>query len=240
MANLSLCGLPFLRGFYSKDIIVDVSYSRRGSFISYMIMLVGLSLTRVYRLRLVWMRIFRFNKIGFMPVSVSEPIELVGPYFSLVFGALFSGEVLVRKLEVLCCFSVISSAEIVVTVFLFLVGFRFIISNCAHTQFNQARLTQGLLVSRFCKIYYFFLRMWYVEDLSSQPVSGGILIFSEYFTNSLDKGWLEVVGPQGVYRAVSWAMRKNEKVQSVYFITCIRGFGLGLFFLLLVLGVCVI
>merc|ERR1712117_348682 len=41
VANLSLCGLPFLRGFYSKDIILEVIIISTIRFVIFLIIIVA-------------------------------------------------------------------------------------------------------------------------------------------------------------------------------------------------------
>ncbi|KAK9508330.1 hypothetical protein O3M35_005918 [Rhynocoris fuscipes] len=54
ISNFSLCGLPFISGFYSKDIIVEiVSHSYYNIFI-FIIFFVSVGLTVSYRTRLVY------------------------------------------------------------------------------------------------------------------------------------------------------------------------------------------
>ena len=51
-ANLSLCGLPFLRGFYSKDLILELIITAGINSCLYLLMLVATVLTLLYSLRL--------------------------------------------------------------------------------------------------------------------------------------------------------------------------------------------
>ena len=52
VANLALCGFPFVAGFYSKDLIVESSVYVNLPFITAFFMVVRLVLTGAYRLRL--------------------------------------------------------------------------------------------------------------------------------------------------------------------------------------------
>jgi len=51
-ANLSLCGLPFLRGFYSKDLILELTITSGINSCLFLIILVATILTLLYSLRL--------------------------------------------------------------------------------------------------------------------------------------------------------------------------------------------
>ena len=53
IANIALCGLPFLSGFYSKDLIIEVSLFNNYNFIIVFLFLFSTILTSCYRIRLV-------------------------------------------------------------------------------------------------------------------------------------------------------------------------------------------
>jgi len=51
-ANMRLCGLPFLRGFYSKDLILEIIFSFEIGAVFLFIVLLGTFLTVAYSIRL--------------------------------------------------------------------------------------------------------------------------------------------------------------------------------------------
>lgn len=59
LATLSLCGLPFLSGFYSKDIIIEALIARDFNPLTLTLMCGGASLTLAYSLRLLSLSIFK-------------------------------------------------------------------------------------------------------------------------------------------------------------------------------------
>ena len=54
VASMSLCGVPFLRGFYSKDLVVEIGFVRGESWVVYMMVCLGTFCTRAYGLRLMF------------------------------------------------------------------------------------------------------------------------------------------------------------------------------------------
>ena len=52
IANLSLCGGPFLRGFYSKDLILQVCLIRPSSFVIILLVFIATGFTLAYSMRL--------------------------------------------------------------------------------------------------------------------------------------------------------------------------------------------
>merc|ERR1712243_248977 len=52
IANISLCGLPFLRGFYSKDIILELIIIKGINMLIVLVVLLGTFLTVAYSCRI--------------------------------------------------------------------------------------------------------------------------------------------------------------------------------------------
>merc|ERR1711974_481853 len=55
VSNLSLCGLPFLRGFYSKDLILEIILLGNISLFGLGIILLATILTMIYSFRTVYL-----------------------------------------------------------------------------------------------------------------------------------------------------------------------------------------
>lgn len=55
VANLSLCGLPFLRGFYRKDLILEIMIMKNLNILCILIVLCGTFLTVAYSCRLTYL-----------------------------------------------------------------------------------------------------------------------------------------------------------------------------------------
>nr|WRQ18232.1 NADH dehydrogenase subunit 5 [Multinervis guangxiensis] len=93
IANLSLCGIPFLSGFYSKDCTLEYSiFGGLGLLLGFMFYL-SLGLTCCYSMRLFYYSMVSYNKsipmtllsdnIDFMKISV-----IFLSFFSVMFGCL--------------------------------------------------------------------------------------------------------------------------------------------------------
>lgn len=55
---LALCGFPFMSGFYSKDIIIEIIYFRQFNIIIFIISVVSLIFTVMYSIRLIYYSFF--------------------------------------------------------------------------------------------------------------------------------------------------------------------------------------
>nr|YP_010692633.1 NADH dehydrogenase subunit 5 [Machaerotypus stigmosus]WBV77374.1 NADH dehydrogenase subunit 5 [Machaerotypus stigmosus] len=95
ISNMALCGIPFLSGFYSKDLIIEMSFFSGFNFLVIMIFYFSLGLTCCYSFRLVYyslMKNFSFSPLScmkdefnFMGISV-----LIMSLFSTVFGCILN------------------------------------------------------------------------------------------------------------------------------------------------------
>lgn len=55
---LALCGFPFIAGFYSKDIIIEIIYFRKFNIIIFILSLISLIFTVIYSMRLIYYSFF--------------------------------------------------------------------------------------------------------------------------------------------------------------------------------------
>ena len=63
IANISLCGLPFLRGFYSKDLIIEIIFIKGKNIFILLLLFFGTILTVIYSCRLNFLVALNFIKI---------------------------------------------------------------------------------------------------------------------------------------------------------------------------------
>ena len=62
ISNFSLCGIPFISGFYSKDQILEFIFMRNLNFIIYLLLILSTGLTVSYIIRMLYYLISRnFN-----------------------------------------------------------------------------------------------------------------------------------------------------------------------------------
>lgn len=91
VANLALCGVPFLAGFYSKDIILEVSSFFNINIVSYFLYYFSTGLTVCYSVRLIYYTIYsNFNRWAYHPLNDSSKIMTTG-IMGLLVISIFGG-----------------------------------------------------------------------------------------------------------------------------------------------------
>ena len=91
LANLALCGTPFLAGFYSKDLILEVAFINELNAACFWLLVVSTGLTVCYTFRLVFYRISgEYNLFSNCAVS-DEDRTITYPMVALGIGAIGGG-----------------------------------------------------------------------------------------------------------------------------------------------------
>merc|ERR1712241_303153 len=86
IANISLCGLPFLSGFYSKDLIIEILIIKGKNFFFLIFIILGTILTVIYSCRLnflVGLNFLKSESLFFM--SERSNFILIGIIFFVTF-----------------------------------------------------------------------------------------------------------------------------------------------------------
>jgi len=94
LANLALCGTPFLAGFYSKDIILEVAFISSINLVSFLLYALATGLTVCYTMRLVYYSLSGDFNLGNLYSIRDEGKIITNPIMGLRVGAVFGGATL--------------------------------------------------------------------------------------------------------------------------------------------------
>lgn len=94
VASLALCGFPFLAGFYSKDLILEVSFMIGSNIFMFLIIFFSTIFTLTYSVRLVFY-IFLKNLGVARHISVEEETGMVSP-ITILFSLSVVGGCIIR------------------------------------------------------------------------------------------------------------------------------------------------
>jgi NADH-ubiquinone oxidoreductase chain 5 len=91
VANISLCGIPFLTGFFSKDLILELLIIRRIRGVLFLVVMLATLLTVMYSVR-IFSLVFIGQRLseGFFPIEESDKTIRVGMLI-LLLPSIFGG-----------------------------------------------------------------------------------------------------------------------------------------------------
>uniref|UniRef100_UPI0030E40D35 NADH dehydrogenase subunit 5 n=1 Tax=Austruca sindensis TaxID=1316774 RepID=UPI0030E40D35 len=193
VANLALCGFPFLAGFYSKDMILEVAFMSWINFTSLILYIMATGLTVSYTLRLVYFSLSgAFNLSSLTNVSDSDKI-MTNSMTLLGFSAVIMGSVLSWLLfpepYMICLSSTMKSMVIAISVIGAILGY---MANLVNVSYSLKSLENyGFVVMSGS--------MWFMPFLSTKNMSSMYLVGGESMEKLMDKGWYEYLGGQGLY-----------------------------------------
>nr|ARH55176.1 NADH dehydrogenase subunit 5 [Sericus brunneus] len=193
IANFSLCGLPFLSGFYSKDLILEVlSMDYLNSFI-YIIFFFSTGLTVCYSVRLSYYTLFGdFNYSCLHHLSDHGLIMLKG-MMGLILLVVFGGSMLMWIMfptPYFICLPDLMKMMVLLVIFLgALFGY----------EFSKFYINYKLKSMEFMSSSLFFSSMWNMPYLSTFGVNYYPIYLGGVYYKSFDHGWSEFFGSQNIY-----------------------------------------
>lgn len=91
LSNLSLCGIPFMAGFYSKDLILEIAFISNINFIRFIIYILATGLTVSYTFRLIFYRLTRIRHIRNMRGISDNDFIITNPMVILRLSSILRG-----------------------------------------------------------------------------------------------------------------------------------------------------
>jgi proton-translocating NADH-quinone oxidoreductase chain L len=252
IGSLALMGFPFLTGFYSKDIIIEVAYAKytlSGHFAHWFGCMAAF-FTAFYSFRLVYLT-FISKPMG--PRMVIEhahevPLTIGIPLLVLSFGSIFIGYlckdaviglgtdfwqnavfVLPKNNLYIESEFIPTSVKLIPTILSFSGAALALILN----HFYNKEL-YNFTISNFGLVMYSFLnKKWYFDKIYNEYINKKMLLFG-YFVSfkGIDKGIVEMFGPYGVATTFSTLSKRFAKLQSGFIYHYAFVMLLGIIFLL--------
>nr|VFU78626.1 NADH dehydrogenase subunit 5 [Bragasellus peltatus] len=195
LANLALCGFPFLAGFYSKDLLIEEILLMDMSFTNYLLLGLMVLLSVAYSVRLSVLGLLNSPSSPALFSSSDEDKVVLGSY--LILGALAMSSGVVLSWLILPSPNMISlplfmkmSSLIMIVLGLFL-G---LVMGISQKQYSSIKMKE------------FVVNMWLLPLVSgSIPSMFGLNSFK--ILKSIDIGWAEFFGGKGVYMMLTSTSR---------------------------------
>nr|UFZ13171.1 NADH dehydrogenase subunit 5 [Neochauliodes meridionalis] len=232
IANLALCGTPFLAGFYSKDLILEIVSLSYLNLIIFILYFLSTGLTVCYSLRLVYYSMVGdFNTFSMHPMNDEGWVMLKG-MLGLVFLAVMGGSMLswmIFPTPVMICLPLILKLlALIVSVLGAWIGY----------EISKVNLVWDSNSLKFYFYITYFGSMWFMPILSTKFVSYLFLKMGYFVIKNIDQGWSEMLGGQGAYRVFSMSSSKNEIIQfnnlKIYLLSFVMWVIIMIFFVYLI------
>nr|YP_010698183.1 NADH dehydrogenase subunit 5 [Thoradonta yunnana]WCF77157.1 NADH dehydrogenase subunit 5 [Thoradonta yunnana]WCK12007.1 NADH dehydrogenase subunit 5 [Thoradonta yunnana] len=228
VSNLGLCGFPFLSGFYSKDLILEMCSMSVMNFLIYLMFFVSTGLTIMYSVRL-----FYYSLVSDFNFSVLRDFNNCG-------GDMYKGMIYLLILVILGG-SLLS-------------WLLFPVPSCVYLPLSLKLLTMvvmmgglylgyllsimNFLVLNLNSLVFFLGSMWYIPVISSKVFSYPTLFSGYLYLKLLDYGWLELYGSQGIYDFMKYYIFHylylfdyNFKTYTIMFMSMVLIILIGMFIL---------
>nr|WVD73155.1 NADH dehydrogenase subunit 5 [Monolepta cavipennis] len=188
ICNLSLCGLPFMSGFYSKDLVVEVMSMNYLNIYIYMIFFISIGLTVSYSFRLTYYSLTGdYNYLTLSGMSETSMIMLKG-MSGLILFVIFSGSMfswLMFSIPYYICLPLIMKIMTLLMISLGMwLGYELAKFKISYYSMSLKNLTLSLFLSL----------MWNMPILSTLGVNYYPVYLGSVYSKMFDQGWLEYYG----------------------------------------------
>nr|YP_009244866.1 NADH dehydrogenase subunit 5 [Amynthas hupeiensis]AMO26951.1 NADH dehydrogenase subunit 5 [Amynthas hupeiensis] len=191
LANMALCGAPFMSGFYSKDMIVESSVFYSNNLIMLTIILFTVSLTSFYTIRFSLATIWGPSNCSPF-IKLQEETSLTTPMLALSLMSVISGSTLIWMMPMNQEPMTMSTTMKIMPMIMVMSGL------IAAWYMNTRQIKHVPLLMLTPMMHYASCLMWFLVPLSSQFTMKVPMYISHNYLKSLDQSWLEILGGQGV------------------------------------------
>nr|QNE85603.1 NADH dehydrogenase subunit 5 [Empis caudatula] len=208
VANLALCGMPFLAGFYSKDLILEIvslSYMNMFSFFLYFF---STGLTVCYSFRLVYYSMTGDLNCGSLNMLNDEGWVMLSGMLGLLFMSIIGGSMLnwlIFPTPIMICLPYyLKLLTLLVCIMGGVTGY--CVSNVELYFLNKSFM--------FYASTKFLGSMWFMPYFSTYGIIYYPLNYGGHVVKSFDQGWSEIFGAQQLYNSLVEGSKLNQMLQS--------------------------
>lgn len=249
IGSLSLMGIPFLTGFYSKDLIIEIAFTSYflNNFFVYWLSVITAFFTSMYSIRLIWFTFFvkpngyksSYQHINDSPFFMAIPLFFLclcsiffGYFFRDIFVGLgvdtwlnsfnyYSKNILFLESEFLPFY--IKNIPLFFSLLgVFIVYFFYNYLNLFFKKYNIFIIY----------IYRFFSYKWYIDVLYNKIIVKFFFDISYKYVKYVDRGFIELIGPLGVVRFINYFIIRLNFIQTGFLYNYIFLFIILTFFIL--------
>nr|YP_009485650.1 NADH dehydrogenase subunit 5 [Velinus nodipes]AVZ00785.1 NADH dehydrogenase subunit 5 [Velinus nodipes] len=218
ISNFSLCGLPFMSGFYSKDMILEMMSTSYFNLFIFTIFFISVGLTVSYSMRLIYFCL-SYNMNCNNCQSYYEDNLMMKSMMLLSFLAILGGSCLswlIFNNPSLILFPL--HIKILPILFVLLGGW-------LGYEISFILLCDSFLFFRYYSLSYFSGLMWFMPMFSTYILYNSFFSLSKNYDSVMDSGWGEYVvssGPINLFskfgKLIVWYQYNNVSVFMLIFV----------------------
>lgn len=189
-ANSALCGIPFMAGFYSKDLILESIITSRFNIIITCLAIFAVTLTSFYSIRfsliIVW-----GPRTHFPSRTLNEPWSCVTPILTISVTSVLGGSTMFWIIPEIYIVSPFSPILKIIPLRIITLGIVRRLYLCKNWSSSSILKTLHILNFASCII-------WFLTPVSSQIQLVTPIYIGHHFLKSVDHSWLELARGQGI------------------------------------------
>nr|YP_009740479.1 NADH dehydrogenase subunit 5 [Lacanobia aliena]QID03218.1 NADH dehydrogenase subunit 5 [Lacanobia aliena] len=196
ISNMALCGIPFLAGFYSKDMILEMVSFSNFNFLIFFLYYVSTGLTMYYTIRLsMYLMVNDFNLLSIYNLY-DEDYVMVKSMLVLLFMSIVCGSMLMWLIFYYPYMIYLPFNLKLMVIYVSLIGLimGYLISNMNFSSLNKHLMTYNLST--------FLCLMWFMPSLSTYGLSYYFLNYGQKLLKNIDYGWSEMYSGWGMFNVV--------------------------------------
>nr|YP_010591422.1 NADH dehydrogenase subunit 5 [Stethoconus japonicus]UFQ24461.1 NADH dehydrogenase subunit 5 [Stethoconus japonicus] len=182
ISSLSLCGFPFLSGFYSKDLLLEMMTMTDYNMYVYFLFMFSVSLTVSYTLRLINYMVVKGSNVYVFQSYCEDKLMMFSMVFmvlfSIVFGNMFTWVFMKSPIFIIIPVMMKYMPIIMITLGSFL-GYIF------------TSLSKVFFSSSIVYVFMFMGSMWFMPLFSTYMLYTPFLNISFFYSGLIDMGWGE-------------------------------------------------
>nr|UDF83724.1 NADH dehydrogenase subunit 5 [Vermiophis taishanensis] len=208
VANLALCGMPFLAGFYSKDMILETSLLSNLNMFSFFLFFFSTGLTVSYSFRLIYYSMTGDLNCSSLNMLSDEGWVMLKGMMGLLFMSIIGGSMLSWLLFSTPLMICLPYYYKMLTLLICLTGgfMGYMISLVSLYYLNKSLM--------FYKMSNFFGLMWFMPYISTYGIIKNWLKLGFFMSKGIDQGWSEYMGGQMIYSSLKNYSQYNQFIQN--------------------------
>nr|YP_009373410.1 NADH dehydrogenase subunit 5 [Neostylopyga rhombifolia]AQD17631.1 NADH dehydrogenase subunit 5 [Neostylopyga rhombifolia] len=204
ISNFALCGMPFLAGFYSSDLILEMVSLSYTNIFGFYLFFFSTGLTVCYSFRLFYYTLCGdFNMMSMFSMSESS-FNMINGMLGLLIMAIVGGSILswiIFPTPLLICLPLYLKTLVLLVSFL---GAWF------GYEISSVELGNKLMSIKYYLYSVFMGSMWFMPYISTYGMSNTPLFLGYTSYKVFDSGWSEYFGGQGIYLLFMYMGKINQ------------------------------